>query len=138
MTRSTVLAIIVIAIVLGSLLVAGLQTQRQKQLNDTLVSSIGEGKVDEVKDLVRAGANVNYQPSRSGLGYTPLHWAIYEDNYQAAKFLLENGANPNIKDRRGQTPMDFLKEQNSEEAEELLKWFQASSNKLSSAENSER
>ncbi|KAL8865753.1 MAG: hypothetical protein Q9174_006715, partial [Haloplaca sp. 1 TL-2023] len=60
--------------------------------------------------LVTKGANVNYQNKR---GATPLHFAleIFEKygkrNLLVAEFiefLLENGADPNIKDCKGRTP----------------------------------
>lgn len=38
-------------------------------------------------------------------GGTPLHWACYSGNDQAAMFLTAWGANPNIRDKLGYTPL---------------------------------
>ena len=38
-------------------------------------------------------------------GSTPLHWAVYEDDIDSARKLLEHEANPNIKDGNGLTAL---------------------------------
>lgn len=38
-------------------------------------------------------------------GMTPLHWAAYEDDLDAARVLLEGGADPNTRNRYGVTPL---------------------------------
>jgi ankyrin repeat protein len=39
------------------------------------------------------------------LGWTPLYRTVICSNIEATKFLLENGANPNIKNRMGEGPL---------------------------------
>ncbi|XP_014238062.2 ankyrin-1-like [Trichogramma pretiosum] len=39
---------------------------------------------------------------------TPLHLAVYKSNEKAAKFLLQRGANPNLADEDGSTPLHFI------------------------------
>jgi ankyrin repeat protein len=38
-------------------------------------------------------------------GYTLLHWAMATSNVTTARFLLSKGANPNVADRNGATPL---------------------------------
>jgi ankyrin repeat protein len=38
-------------------------------------------------------------------GYTALHWAIFYGRESVASYLLEHGADPNIPDRDGETPL---------------------------------
>ena len=65
--------------------------------------------------LMKAGAIVS---SLNDKGETPLHVATSWDNMFGAKFLLENGANINLKDQDGKTPLDYAE---SEEMIKLLK-----------------
>jgi ankyrin repeat protein len=84
-----------------------------------LNSSIAMGDMTNVQQLVKAGVNVNCQSS-SGTKFTPLHWAIYEHEYEIANFLLDHGANPNLHDIHGETPVDLLKQDDSTNAAILL------------------
>jgi ankyrin repeat protein len=84
-----------------------------------LNGSIGVGDITNVQRLVQAGVNVNCQSSK-GTKFTPLHWAIYEQEYQIASFLLDHGANPNLRDIHGETAVDLLKHEDSTNAAILL------------------
>jgi ankyrin repeat protein len=61
-----------------------------------------DGDVDEIKRLIRAGADVNLKDVN---GHTPLHFAAQEQKVEAAKTLLEAGAKLDEKDRHGNTPL---------------------------------
>lgn len=61
-----------------------------------------EGDTNEVKRLIRAGADVNLQDVNSD---TPLHFAAQEQKTEAARLLLEAGADIEAKDRHGNTPL---------------------------------
>jgi ankyrin repeat protein len=65
--------------------------------------------------LVKAGAKI---ASQNDDGKTPLHIASEWGNLPAAKFLIENGANVNIRDKDVKTPLDYAK---SAEMIKLLK-----------------
>jgi len=84
-----------------------------------LNASIGVGDITNVQRLVQAGVNVNCQSSK-GTKYTPLHWAVFEHEYQIASFLLDHGANPNLRDIHGETAVDLLKHYDSTNAAILL------------------
>ena len=57
--------------------------------------------------------------SDSSLGKTPLHLCAegWSEAYEGARALLEFGASPRVKDRRGRTPIDVAAK---DEVEELL------------------
>ncbi|KAK9165005.1 hypothetical protein Scep_000196 [Stephania cephalantha] len=68
----------------------------------------GIGSEPCVRLLVSAGANANHRDNRGGL--TPLHMAAGYIKPDIVKTLIELGADPEIQDDRGKTPMDIAKE----------------------------
>jgi ankyrin repeat protein len=54
--------------------------------------------------LIQHGADVN---ARSNPGYTPLHLAVTNLCVETVKLLLENGADPKIRDDSGKTALDW-------------------------------
>jgi ankyrin repeat protein len=42
-------------------------------------------------------------------GYTALHYAIEEGDFELVKFLLDHNANPNIQDANGVTPYNLAR-----------------------------
>jgi ankyrin repeat protein len=69
-----------------------------------LHQAAGQGNIDACLRLLKNGAD----PDISTTGCPPLHNAIYWEKYQCAKILLEHGANPNLKDEKGYTPLHQL------------------------------
>ncbi|XP_014234666.1 ankyrin-2-like [Trichogramma pretiosum] len=41
-------------------------------------------------------------------GWTPLHWAVFLNDKIFAKLLLRKGANPNVADKNGRTPLHLI------------------------------
>ena len=65
-----------------------------------------------VSFLLNKGVDINAVDQRSGI--TALHTAVLENDLPAAELLLENNANPSVKDRsHGKTPLEFALELNS-------------------------
>ena len=62
------------------------------------------GKVEAVKYLIKAGAEVN-SPSKNSLGVTPLQSAVAGGHLEITRLLLEAGASPNVRERSGDTPL---------------------------------
>ena len=59
-------------------------------------------EIEILKWLINKGANVNHQDK---IGYSCLHFCGQEHNLEAARILLEYGANPNILDEHDNSPL---------------------------------
>lgn len=62
------------------------------------------GRLDEVKSLIAAGAEVN---ARDEVGWTALIWAAMQGDLPVAQALIAAGAEVNATDREGQTAVDL-------------------------------
>jgi ankyrin repeat protein len=62
-----------------------------------------------VRDLLKHGAPVN---ARQQHGWTPLHAAAQNGNLEIIEILLQNGADPSIKNEEGVTALDLARKQN--------------------------
>jgi len=73
--------------------------------DDKLHSAAEEGDLDEVKKLIEIGFAVN--DFDEGMSFTPLHYAVENEHYEVAKYLLEQGADINAheEDKIGETPL---------------------------------
>ena len=71
--------------------------------NDEIIEYAAQGDVEMLRTMIEADPSlVN---ARGGpLAMTPLHAAVIKNQQQAIAFLLQNGANPNIRDAEGFTP----------------------------------
>lgn len=75
--------------------------------------------------LVSRGANINHQDE---IGRTPLHWAagvetdrlVGQNRTKLVKFMLQNGADPAIRDNGGLTALDLALGMDHEEIVKLL------------------
>ncbi len=74
--------------------------------------SVINGRVKNVRMLIALGANVNATDNK---GATPMHWAVNALKINEATqsvntmILLENGADPRIKDVSGRMPVDYAR-----------------------------
>jgi hypothetical protein len=71
--------------------------------------------------LIEKGADVN---ARNNHGWTPFHIAAYWNRKDIAKLLLENGANPTVRDSSSKTPKDAAIEAGNEEIAKLVENWQ--------------
>ena len=62
------------------------------------------GGIEIAKTLLAHGANVN--TTSPGNQWTPLHEAVCVGDFRVARLLLQNGANPDAKDKSGNRPLD--------------------------------
>ena len=61
-----------------------------------------------VKSFIAKGRDINvHQKHRRGM-WTPLHWVAQRGLTAGVACLLDNGANPNVTDDKGQTPLHFI------------------------------
>ena len=84
-------------------------TLLKARANPTLVNRYGEdpllqaayqGHLDVVKQLVRAGVDIN-----RAKGWTPLGYAAYQGHLEVADYLLDQGADVNVAMNNGTTPL---------------------------------
>jgi uncharacterized protein len=68
-----------------------------------LINAILKKKMEIVKYLIKKGIDINLQDDN--MGYTALHVACTENNFEAVQILLENKAKIDIKDNHGNTPL---------------------------------
>jgi len=76
-------------------------TQTHKDL--LLNMAVEKDKLSMAKELRKAGAGLEYTFTLDdgSAGYTPLFLAIIKNNYQMAKWLLSEGANPDVVNSEG-------------------------------------
>jgi ankyrin repeat protein len=60
-------------------------------------------------------------------GLTALHYAVYNNNDQFVRLLLEHGADVNIRDNYGGTPSELASKEGYHEIVELLSEYRAES-----------
>lgn len=75
---------------------------------NSLHEAVGNDNLKIVSLFLKFGFNVNM---KGRLGDTPLMVAVYLENYEMTKFLLEHGADPDIQDNEGESSRDFVKKQ---------------------------
>lgn len=71
-------------------------------LQDKIVKAIWRGDFREVQALLDAGATVD---GACSTGFTPLMQAAEMENIDMARLLLDRGADVNLRDYRGVTPL---------------------------------
>jgi ankyrin repeat protein len=116
----------------GDTTLLGLLLRLGLKVNDT--TSFGEVPINEaltfrtpatLKMLVEHGANVNYQnlhePNLPALiGFTPLMNAALENDRESFLFLLDHGADPNMRSKNGVTALILLQQSDSGDPEMTL------------------
>ncbi len=75
--------------------------------------------IDVAKLLVSRGADLNYPDPNNG--YTPLHSAIHDGNFTMIIILTDGGANLNLIDEAGATPLKLATDLNFKDIAKYLK-----------------
>jgi len=73
---------------------------------NTFLKNVSKKNISAIKKQLTQGEDINQQATKSG--YTGLHIATNKGDKKMIKFLLENKADPNIKDNKGQTVIFLL------------------------------
>lgn len=69
---------------------------------DQLYHAAGKGDLAGVRQLIAAGTDVN---AKSGDGSQALNAAAVYNQHDVIKLLLAHGANPNVRNKEGDTPL---------------------------------
>ncbi len=85
--------------------------------NSPLCNAILKGDLDAVKKFVEYGADVNEKSN----GLTPLMFAARYNKIEILKYLLEKGADKDVKDDKGYTAIKYAENSKSAEAVAFLK-----------------
>jgi ankyrin repeat protein len=103
MNLSTVLPKVV-RLFLSSVLVCLIGVAKSASAGDVeaLYKAAGDGDSAQVSALLQSGADVN---GRTGSGSYALNNAAVENEVEIIKLLLEHGANPNVQNSQGDTPL---------------------------------
>ncbi|MEE2615064.1 MAG: ankyrin repeat domain-containing protein [Verrucomicrobiota bacterium] len=88
----------------------------------TLHSACAKGDIETVKQCLASGSNVNeINNDDYGCREAPLHTAACENQKECAVLLILKGADINIQDNKGKTPLDWAEEEKNSEISELLR-----------------
>jgi ankyrin repeat protein len=82
----------------------------------------GRVKVDLAEFLLSKGADINEVNTTEYYGgYTPLFWAVEDNNKELVGFLIQHGAEVNVQSKKGHTPLSLAEEAGYAEIVEMLK-----------------
>lgn len=81
----------------------------QRKLTLELCIAASENEVDRIKELVMMKADINANHIQNNKACTALHFACIHGRFEAAKLLIELGADKFAKSQSGKTPLEFLK-----------------------------
>jgi ankyrin repeat protein len=82
----------------------------------------GSVSIDLAEFLLSRGAEIDeINTTEYYGGYTPLFWAVEDNNQELVSFLVQNGANVNAKSNKGQTPLSLAEKGGFAEIVEILK-----------------
>ncbi|WP_201043702.1 ankyrin repeat domain-containing protein, partial [Leptospira santarosai] len=71
-----------------------------------ILSAAINGNIRLAKKALKQGASVHAKdPLQENLGETPLHKVAFNNDVEFLRFLLNEGADPNLSDERGETPL---------------------------------
>jgi len=117
------------AAILCLLMVTGLKAKKQSNSNNlvttTLVAKIEissfckaivKGDLDTVKKLIELGENVN----QKSLGMTPVMYAAKYNKVEILELLIDNGADLNVKSKKGWTAKKYATLSGAKEALAIL------------------
>ncbi len=94
-------------------------SKEKRRLSELLViaATFRKGNLEEVKDLIGKGADVNYQDEE---GISALMQAAACKDLELVKFLISDGANVYLRDFNGNTALDYA-EWNDPVPKEIVK-----------------
>ena len=82
-----------------------------------LIQAVQSGHMPRIGQLIRGGTEIN---AINAWGRTATHYAVSRNNQKALKLLLDHGADANLADNDGNTPLDMWHKHKNEEMLALL------------------
>lgn len=79
-----------------------LRAMEAKQTAAAVLEAVKKGDLGRIKELVAQGADVNAMNA----GQSLLSYAVSQGHKDVVEFLLSHGANVNVKDQNGETPLE--------------------------------
>ena len=76
-------------------------------IEDSIFKAAELGDINSIKGYIEQGVNLNERQG-SEYGFTPLHFAVHSNRVETVEFLIGKGANVNIVDWWGRTPLFFV------------------------------
>ena len=86
-------------------------------LDQLLLAKAADAPAVDIRILIRRGANVNVQ---GRFGVTPLMQAVIGNNIAVVRLLLTTGADPNLRNLRGDTALDLARLLGRRNIEQIL------------------
>lgn len=83
---------------------------------DTFCTLIKQGNLEAVKDMIKAGADVN----NKSVGMTPLMYAARQNRVEIVKLLIANGAELKVKSKKGFTALKYAEMSKAHEAAQII------------------
>jgi hypothetical protein len=93
-----------------------------KMKGEALISKADGGYLEEIKSIVEGGGDVNWQLDIYKT--TPLMAAASSGHTEVVIFLLQNGANPDLKNNNGQTAADRAYQSGATDIVKIIRHFQ--------------
>ncbi|HEX5392081.1 MAG TPA: ankyrin repeat domain-containing protein [Rhodocyclaceae bacterium] len=93
--------------------------RRNRYGDDVLMQATNDGKLETVKKLMAAGAEVQHP------GWTALHYAVIQGHADLVAYLLEKGADVTAKGPNGQTALMMAERRDQSDIVQMLKAKQA-------------
>jgi ankyrin repeat protein len=93
--------------------------RRNRYGDDVLMQATNDGKLETVKKLVAAGAEIQHT------GWTALHYAVIQNHPDLVAYLLEKGADVTAKGPNGQTALMMAENRHQNDIVQMLKTKQA-------------
>ncbi|KAI8915533.1 ankyrin repeat-containing domain protein [Gorgonomyces haynaldii] len=94
-----------------------LSAEEQQDFNDKLLKAATNGALQECKDLLEKGADVN---GKDNDGWTPLHRAAWSGRKGVCHLLVSKGADVRARNNNGKTAGDLAQEEKYPEVYEYL------------------
>ncbi len=92
-------------------------TEIANYANTPLCSAIMKGDLETVKKFIEYGSDVNEKSN----GLTPLMFAARYNKVEIIKYLVEKGADKQLKDEKGNTALNYAEFSKSQDAVACLK-----------------